>query len=91
MLLYHVVSQLILACQSASVSPIVRVPSKSHWHISKAFDAGAACVVVLHIESVEEVRGLVQAGKFRPSAPAAAPTPSPSSTSRQNHHKGVLK
>ncbi|KAF9772943.1 hypothetical protein IL306_009308 [Fusarium sp. DS 682] len=48
------------------VSPIVRVPSKSHWHISKAFDAGGAGVVVPHIESVEEVRGLAHAGKFAP-------------------------
>lgn len=60
------VAQLILACNYTGVSPIVRVPSKSHWHISKAFDSGAACVVVPHIESVEEVRGLVQAGKFAP-------------------------
>ncbi|KAH7305221.1 putative 4-hydroxy-2-oxovalerate aldolase [Stachybotrys elegans] len=60
------VSQLILACNYVGVSPIVRVPSKSHWHISKAFDAGAAAVVVPHVESVEEVRGLVRAAKFAP-------------------------
>jgi 2-keto-3-deoxy-L-rhamnonate aldolase RhmA len=60
------VAQLILACNYTGVSPIVRVPSKSHWHVSKAFDSGAACVVVPHIESVDEVRGLVHAGKFAP-------------------------
>lgn len=60
------VSQLILACNYVGVSPIVRVPSKSHWHVSKAFDSGAACVVVPHIESVDEVRGLVHAAKFAP-------------------------
>lgn len=60
------VAQLVLACNYVGVSPIVRVPSKSHWHISKAFDAGAACVVVPHIETLDEVRGLVHAGKFAP-------------------------
>lgn len=60
------VAQLVLACNFVGVSPIVRVPSKSHWHISKALDSGAAAVVIPHIESVEEVRGLVKAGKFAP-------------------------
>lgn len=60
------VAQLILACNYAGVSPIVRVPSKSHWHISRVLDSGAAAVVVPHVESVEEVRALVQAAKYSP-------------------------
>ncbi|KAH8177009.1 hpcH/HpaI aldolase/citrate lyase family protein [Sarocladium implicatum] len=59
-------AQLVLACNYVGVTPIVRVPSKSHWHLSRAFDAGAGCVVVPHIETVEEVKGLVQASKFAP-------------------------
>lgn len=62
----HAVSQLILACNFVGVSPIVRVPSKSHWHISRALDAGAAAVVVPHVETVEEVKDLVRAAKYAP-------------------------
>lgn len=53
------VSQLILACNYVGVSPVVRSPSKSHWHISRILDAGAAAVVIPHIESVEEVRDII--------------------------------
>ncbi|BAE63817.1 unnamed protein product [Aspergillus oryzae RIB40] len=44
------VAQLILACNYAGVSPVVRSPSKSHWHI----------------ESVQEVRDIVKHAKFAP-------------------------
>ncbi|KAM5343848.1 hypothetical protein ACJ41O_012385 [Fusarium nematophilum] len=63
---FHTAAQLVLACNYVGVSPIVRVPSKSHWHISKALDAGAAAVVVPHVETVEEVRDLVRFAKFAP-------------------------
>src|SRR5437879_3848038 len=57
------VAQLILACNYVGVSPVVRSPSKSHWHISRILDAGAAAVVIPHIESVQEVRDLVHHAK----------------------------
>lgn len=60
------VSQLILACNYVGVSPVVRSPSKSHWHISRILDAGAAAVVIPHIESVQEVRDLVHHAKYAP-------------------------
>lgn len=62
----HTVGQLTLACNFVGVSPLVRVPSKSHWHISRALDAGAAAVVVPHVETVAEVRDLVRAAKYAP-------------------------
>ncbi|GAT24750.1 4-hydroxy-2-oxovalerate aldolase [Aspergillus luchuensis] len=49
------VSQLILACHCAGISPVVRSPSKSHFHISRILDAGASAVVIPHVESVEEM------------------------------------
>ena len=58
--------QLALACNYVGVSPIVRVPSKSHWQISKALDGGAAAVVIPHVESVAEARDIVKHGKFAP-------------------------
>ncbi|CAI7629828.1 unnamed protein product [Penicillium bialowiezense] len=62
----HSVAQLILACNYVGVSPVVRSPSKSHWHISRLLDAGAAAVVIPHIESVQEVRDLVHHAKYAP-------------------------
>ncbi|KAL5046713.1 hypothetical protein BDW71DRAFT_181690 [Aspergillus fruticulosus] len=63
---FQTVAQLILACLSTGISPIVRVPSKSHWHISRILDAGAAAVVVPHVDSVEEVKELVKHAKYPP-------------------------
>lgn len=60
------VAQLILACNYAGVSPVVRSPSKSSWHISRILDAGAAAVVVPHVESVQEAKDLVKFAKFAP-------------------------
>ncbi|KAH8433149.1 HpcH/HpaI aldolase family protein [Aspergillus melleus] len=60
------VSQLILACNYAGVSPVVRSPSKSHWHISRILDAGAAAVVIPHVETIQEVRDIVRHAKFAP-------------------------
>lgn len=62
----HAIAQLVLACNYVGVSPIVRVPSKSHFHVSRALDAGAVAVVVPHVDSVDEARQLVQAAKFAP-------------------------
>ncbi|KAL4798511.1 Pyruvate/Phosphoenolpyruvate kinase-like domain-containing protein [Aspergillus venezuelensis] len=60
------IAQLILACNAVGVSPVVRAPSKSHWHVSRILDAGAAAVVVPHVDSVEEVKELVKHAKYGP-------------------------
>lgn len=62
----HTVGQLILACNYAGVSPVVRSPSKAHWHISRILDAGAAAVVVPHVETIQEVKDIVRHAKFAP-------------------------
>lgn len=62
----HSVAQLVLACNFVGVSPIVRVPSKSPWHITRALDGGAAAVVVPHVDTVDEACALVRAAKFAP-------------------------
>lgn len=63
----HAVAQLVLACNYVGVSPIVRAPSRSHFHlISRALDAGAVAVVVPHVDSADEARELVRAAKFPP-------------------------
>lgn len=60
------VSQLVTACNYVGVSPIVRIPSKAHWHLSRVLDAGAAAVVIPHCESVEQVKGIVRDAKYAP-------------------------
>jgi 2-keto-3-deoxy-L-rhamnonate aldolase RhmA len=60
------VSQLILTCNYVGVSPIVRIPSKAHWHLSRVLDAGAAAVVIPHCETVAQVQEIVKDAKFAP-------------------------
>lgn len=62
----RIVAQLVLACNYAGVSPVVRSPSKSSWHISRILDAGAAAVVVPHIETIQEAKDIVKYAKFAP-------------------------
>jgi 2-keto-3-deoxy-L-rhamnonate aldolase RhmA len=62
----HQVSQLTLACNFVGVSPLVRTPSKSHWHLSPVLDAGAAGIIIPHCETVEEVKGGVVDAKYGP-------------------------
>lgn len=58
------VSQLITACNYVGVSPIVRIPSKAHWHLSRVLDAGAAAVVIPHCETVKQVQEIVKDAKY---------------------------
>jgi 2-keto-3-deoxy-L-rhamnonate aldolase RhmA len=60
------VSQLITACNYVGVSPIVRIPSKSHWHLSRILDAGAAAVVIPHCETLAEVQDIIKDAKYAP-------------------------
>ncbi|KAI6980618.1 putative 4-hydroxy-2-oxovalerate aldolase [Hortaea werneckii] len=60
------VSQLVLACNYVGVTPIVRIPSKSHWHLSRILDAGAAAVVIPHCETIQEVKDVVRNAKYGP-------------------------
>lgn len=60
------VSQLVTACNYVGVSPIVRIPSKAHWHLSRILDAGAAAVVIPHCETVQQVREIVKDAKYAP-------------------------
>ena len=52
--------------KSYAISPIVRIPSPDHYLASQAIDAGAVGVVAPYLESVEQVRHLVGAVKYKP-------------------------
>jgi 2-keto-3-deoxy-L-rhamnonate aldolase RhmA len=60
------VAQLSLACNYVGVSPLVRIPSKSHWQLSRVLDAGAAAVIIPHCETVEEVKAIARDAKYPP-------------------------
>ena len=60
------VSQLVTACNYVGVSPIVRIPSKAHWHLSRILDAGAAAVVIPHCETIAQVKEIVLDAKYAP-------------------------
>jgi 2-keto-3-deoxy-L-rhamnonate aldolase RhmA len=59
-------SQLCIAALYAGITPIVRVPSKDPFYVSRVLDGGALGVIVPHIRSVQDAKDVVQAGKFQP-------------------------
>ncbi|USP82063.1 HpcH/HpaI aldolase [Curvularia clavata] len=58
--------QLCMAALYAGIAPIVRVPSKDQFFISRVLDGGALGVIVPHIRSVQDAKDVVAAAKFQP-------------------------
>lgn len=54
------------ACDAAGLVPVVRAPSPDPAFVGRAFDAGAAAVVMPGIASPEQARAAVAAGRFAP-------------------------
>ena len=59
-------SQLCIAALYAGITPIVRVPSKDPFFVSRVLDGGALGVIVPHIRSVQDAKDVVMAAKFQP-------------------------
>ena len=55
-----------------SVVPIVRIPIPDSHYVTMAIDAGAQGILAPYCESVDQVREVVKAAKFRPLKGAAA-------------------
>ena len=51
--------------KSYGISPIVRIPSPDPYLASQAIDAGAVGVVAPYLESVDQIRDLVGAVKYK--------------------------
>jgi len=49
-----------------NLAPIVRIPSPDPYQACKALDVGASGIIAPYVETVEEVKALVGAVKFRP-------------------------
>lgn len=59
-------SQLSVACLSAGITPIVRVPGYEHHHSTRVLDNGAQGVIIPHVDTPELARRIVQACRYPP-------------------------
>lgn len=59
-------SQICIAALYAGIAPIVCVPSKDPFFVSRVLDGGALGVIVPHIRSVQDAEDVVAAAKFQP-------------------------
>jgi 4-hydroxy-2-oxoheptanedioate aldolase len=59
-------SQIAIAALDAGIAPLVRVPHGGLAMATRALDNGALGIVMPHVDSAEEARGIVQALKFPP-------------------------
>ncbi|WP_374159851.1 HpcH/HpaI aldolase/citrate lyase family protein [Mycobacterium sp. G7A2] len=50
----------------AGISALIRVPSHDHSVIARALDCGASGIIVPHVNSADEARGVVEAARFPP-------------------------
>lgn len=59
-------AQICAAALAADLSPLVRVPSHSAADIGRALDAGAAGIIVPHVENAAEAEAVVRRAKYPP-------------------------
>lgn len=60
------INNMIRAAEAVGVDAIVRVPDNNPSFIQRVLDAGATGIMVPHIRTVEEAKGVVAAAKFFP-------------------------
>ncbi|MBM3944739.1 MAG: hypothetical protein FJ317_04515 [SAR202 cluster bacterium] len=60
------VADLIVAMQGTGIVPITRIPIPASHHVTMAIDAGAQGILAPYCETVEEVKDVVGATKWRP-------------------------
>jgi 2-keto-3-deoxy-L-rhamnonate aldolase RhmA/uncharacterized protein (DUF1330 family) len=58
--------QICLACLSAGITPLVRVPRNTGDVIGRVLDGGALGVIAPHIESAKDAQEVVRAAKYPP-------------------------
>ncbi|MCA0303658.1 MAG: hpch/hpai aldolase [Proteobacteria bacterium] len=63
---FDTVRQVVRYMQAANLPLVVRVPSQSRHHISRALDTGADGVMVPIVSSVEQARAVLDAAKYWP-------------------------
>ena len=63
---YEAMWPMLLAIQRTPVTPVVRVPFNDTPWIGKALDAGAECIIVPMVNSVEDAKRAVSACRYSP-------------------------
>ncbi len=63
---FDTVRQVVRYMQAANLPLVVRVPSQSRHHISRALDTGADGVMVPIVSSVEQAKAVLDAAKYWP-------------------------
>ena len=63
---------------AAGITPLVRVPSHEHHHLTRSLDVGAMGVIVPHVESRAEAEAIADACRFPPRGHRSVAGPNPS-------------
>ena len=71
------VCEICTAALDAGIAPIVRVPGFEHHHATRVLDGGAMGIVVPHVDTVEQARGVVRNCKFPPLGHRSVPPAQP--------------
>lgn len=66
-------AQLCAAALGVGVAPMIRVQGHEPFHATRLLDAGALGIVVPHVSTAEEARGVVQACRFPPHGKRSIP------------------
>ena len=62
----HTLSWMCQTYRALNLAPIVRIPKPDPYEATKVLDGGASGIIAPYVETVEEVRALIGAVKFRP-------------------------
>lgn len=63
---YEQIFNLALACRATGIDGMVRIRKGAYWSYSRAFEAGAAGIMVPHCLNGEEARDIVRFSRFAP-------------------------
>lgn len=63
---YETAQLIMIACESRSVSPVMRIGTLGESQILRALDIGAHCIHIPNIRDVEEVRKIIDYAKYPP-------------------------
>lgn len=57
---------MVIACNAAGISPLVRIPELNKTEINRALNLAPSGVVIPHVDTVEQAQELVDAAKYPP-------------------------
>jgi 2-keto-3-deoxy-L-rhamnonate aldolase RhmA len=84
------VSLLCTGAVAAGITPLVRVPSHAHEHLTRSLDVGAMGVIVPHVESAGEAAHITDACRFPPRGHRSVAGPNPSNRYRSMPQRDLL-